>query len=189
MERETDTNTPESLVLRARSGDTDALEQLLLTSYPQLLRTALRLLRDDDAAQDVVQETLIRIARRLDQLSQPAAYPGWARTILRRETQEYFRRRQRSPVEGFEYDDSRLELLQDEPSAFAPSEEMDQCLGLLRGDDRTVLDLHYWGGLEASEIAAGLGIAVGAVKTRLFRARNRLRDRLCELESTLVPQA
>ena len=189
MAYETDSTNRESLVVRARCGDTDALEQLLRASYPPLLRTALRLLRDDDAAQDVVQETLIRIARRLDQLAEPAAYPGWARTILRRETQEYFRRRQRNPLDGFEYDDSRLEVLPDEPSAFAPSEEMDQCLGLLRRDDRSVLDLHYWGGLEASEIAAGLGIAVGAVKTRLFRARNRLRDRLCELESTLVPQA
>lgn len=179
-----------ALVALAQGGDSEALARLLRESYPRLLRTAAQLLRDDDLAQDVVQETLLKIVRRIDQLDEPAAYPGWARTILRRETQEYFRRGYRSPVAGIEYDDNRLELQQAPPQRpFETSEDMDHCLRTLRSEDRRVLALHYWGGLEVREISAALGIAVGAVKTRLFRARNRLRDRLAEIDSILVPQS
>jgi RNA polymerase sigma-70 factor (ECF subfamily) len=64
-------------------------------------------------------------------------------------------------------------------------EEMDRYLRQMRNDDRNLLGLFYWREFEVTEIAEILGVAVGAVKVRLFRARNRLRELLVESEREL----
>jgi len=176
-----DATTTERLVLKAQRGDRAALEQLLRDSYPALRRVASRLVRNRDAAQDVVQETAAKVAQNIEQLSKPSAFSSWAYTILRREVVELSRKRKRNPGESISYDDTELAVPSaDPPPPFEASEEMTQCLRRLQKDDREVLDLHYWHGLEVREIGAMRGIAAGTVKVRLFRARYRLRDLLCK---------
>jgi RNA polymerase sigma-70 factor (ECF subfamily) len=174
-------------VIRAQHGDVAALEQLLHDRRPGLARLAARLCRNEDVAQDVVQETLLKLALNLHRLDTPGAFQSWSLTILRREVIDHARRQQRSLGEGVSYDDARTDMATvDRDRARLERLEIAQCLRRLARDDRRVLSLHYWWGLEVKEIAARLGIAVSAVKTRLFRARNRLREHLCESELNLA---
>jgi RNA polymerase sigma-70 factor (ECF subfamily) len=170
----------EALVLRAQAGDAIAMEQLLREWRPKLIRFVYGQLKHEDAAQDVVQETLIKLANNIRHLASPAAFPGWAYTIARRECVEHFRRERRQLRDGTGFDDARLDCEADDNArVFEPSLEMEECLGRLRREDRELLSLHYWCGLELKEIAQIAGVAAGAVKTRLFRARVHLRELLC----------
>jgi RNA polymerase sigma-70 factor (ECF subfamily) len=176
-------------VLRAQSGDVEAMEALLRDAYPGLMRFASHLIKDRDVAQDVTQEAAIKLVQKIEQLAEPAAFSSWAKTTLRREAFEFLRRQKRNPAEANRDDDTNLKYASvDDGRAFLTGEEMESCLRQLRREDRNLLNLHYWCGFEVKEIAAILGIAAGAVKTRLFRARNRLRDLLCEPEWNPVSQ-
>jgi RNA polymerase sigma-70 factor (ECF subfamily) len=176
----------EQLARRARAQDAQALEELLHLSRPGLLRLASRLIRDRDAAQDVVQETLLRLHANIGQLAEPAAFWVWARTILHREAFDYFHREKRYVHDSIELRDAREELEHDEDEASRLTQkEMDWYLRRLPNQDRDLLGLFYWRELEVKEIAAMLGVAVGAAKVRLFRARSRLRELLVESEPEL----
>jgi RNA polymerase sigma factor (sigma-70 family) len=168
-----------ALVVAARGGDRASLDALLRAWRPRLVRFAARQLTNDEAAQDVVQETLAKVAQNIERLDQPEAFVSWIYTILRRDSIEYFRREQRFCLERTSLDEERSEHNAGEAEAqFAPSIDMQDCLGNLRTEDRELLSLHYWCGLELKELAPVFGIAVGALKTRLFRARGQLRELL-----------
>ena len=180
------TPTPiETLARRARAQETGALDELLRVSRPGLLRQASRLVRDADAAQDIVQETLMRLHANIGKLLEPAAFWVWATTILRREANDYFHKEKRYVHDSIDRGDSGPEEDND-PDRSADSREMrsemDGYLRRLRHEDRNLLSLFYWREFEVAEIAAMHGVAVGAVKVRLFRARNRLRELLVESE-------
>jgi len=176
----------ELLARRARAQDAAALEELLRLCRPGLVRHATRLIRDRDAAQDVVQETLLRLHANIGQLLEPAAFWVWARTILHRETIDYFHKEKRYVRDDVELRTVGQEI---EPDPVATSRlterEMDWYLRRLPNEDRDLLGLFYWREFEVKEIAAMLGVAVGAAKVRLFRARNRLRALLAEGEPEL----
>jgi len=176
----------EQLARRAHAKETGALEELLRQSRPGLLRHARRLVRDADAAQDVVQETLLRLHANIGQLLEPAAFWVWAKTILHREAIDYFHKEKRYVHDAVELRDAGQELEYDQIAATRLTQkEMDSYLRQLPNVDRDLLGLFYWREYEVKEIAAMLGVAVGAVKVRLFRARSRLRELLVESESEL----
>jgi RNA polymerase sigma-70 factor (ECF subfamily) len=172
----------EQLVRRARAKDSGALDELLRFCRPVLMRHALRLIGDRDAAQDVVQETLIQLHRNIGQLVEPAAFWGWAKTILRHEANDHFHKQKRYVHDSVDRSDGGVEP-GDDFDLLAESEihgEMDRHLRQLRHEDRNLLSLFYWREFGVAEIAAMHGVAVGAMKLRLFRARSRLRDLLVE---------
>jgi RNA polymerase sigma-70 factor (ECF subfamily) len=182
-----DSSTPiEHLARRAREKDTRALEELLRICRPGLVRHASRLIRDRDAVQDVVQETLLRLHANIGQLLEPAAFWVWAKTILHREAIDYFHKEKRYVHDAVELRDAGQELEYDQLEASRLTQkEMDWYLRRLPNADRDLLGLFYWREYEIKEIAAMLGVAVGAAKVRLFRARSRLREMLAESEAEL----
>lgn len=176
----------ETLARRARAREAGALEELLRASRPGLLRHASRLVRDRDAAQDIVQETMLRLHANIGQLVEPAAFWVWARTILHREAIDYFHKERRYVHDSVELRDAGQELEYDQLAASRLTQkEMDWYLRRLPSADRDLLGLFYWREYEVREIAAMLGVAVGAAKVRLFRARSRLRELLAESEPEL----
>ena len=177
----------ESLVMRAQRGDDFAVERLLQVSYPKLLRLARSIVRSDDAARDIVQETMLALSMHIAGLKSPGAYDAWAGQILRRCCFSHFRRRRRerhvtSDVEAFAA--VELEADPDEPDPVA-SARLLAAVEMLGGKSREVVSLHYFRGLSVNEIATAVDASVGAVKVRLHRARIELRTRL----TSLLPQA
>jgi RNA polymerase sigma-70 factor (ECF subfamily) len=165
----------EELVIEAQAGNAAALNRLLAVWRPRLVRRALALVRSEGAAQDVVQETLIRLTGNLGNLANPAAFASWAYTILQRAGAEYYRRERRQRREAVSFDETLAQPASlDRQHAIDVGQELEACVEQLGTADRDLIRLHYWGGLELKEIGRSLGVATGAVKTRLFRARVRL---------------
>jgi RNA polymerase sigma-70 factor (ECF subfamily) len=155
-------------VLLAQSGDREALEALLRSVQEPLYRYVLGLLGANAAAQDVVQEVLVRIYLKLRWLREPELFRPWAYRIATREAFRCLRRQRRlpDPVQ----DESLLDAVPAEPRDELASElqrHWPELLSCVSPASRAALILHYQDGMTLFEAAEVLGVAVGTVKSRL----------------------
>lgn len=140
------------------------------------------LCRDRALAEDVVQETLLRAWRSLDSLSDDQAARPWLLTIARRELARVFERK-RLPIVDL---DAAHEF---EPQALAVNdrhevEEIRRAILKLDAMHREPLVLQVLMGYSTEEIARHLEISVAATLTRLFRARQVLRQQMLRSDGT-----
>ena len=138
-----------------------------------LFRFAFWLARDRTVAEDVVQDTLLRAWRSLDSLGEDAAVRPWLLTIARR---EFARRFERKRFDTVDIDD--LSALEDPALGAEDTQELAElraAIFALEDDYREPLVLQVLMGYTTEEIARHMGLKPGAVLTRLFRARQKLR--------------
>jgi RNA polymerase sigma-70 factor (ECF subfamily) len=144
-----------------------------------VFRFALWLARSRSVAEEVVQETFLRAWRSLDSLKDGESAKSWLLTIARREHARLYERKRHPTV-------SIDELTASESPALAAPAERDaddmrdvrRAMMELDDEHREALVLQVVMGYSTQEIARELGLNEGAVSTRLFRARNRLRAKL-----------
>jgi RNA polymerase sigma-70 factor (ECF subfamily) len=163
-------------VLLARSGDREAFDRVAASVVDRLYRIARLVLRDTDAAEDAVQEALVRCWRDLPALRDASRFDAWVNRLLMRAIHDEFRtiRRRRAA----------LTLLRLEPPArdasedIATREQLDRGFRQLTIDHRAVLVLRLYLGLSLDETALTLGIPAGTAKSRLHYATLAMRDAL-----------
>ena len=166
------------LVERAQQGDLDAFSALTVGRTNRLYQVARLILRDGSLAEDVVQDSLVRAWQDLRGLRDPDKFDAWLHRLLVRACYRVAaRHRQRARIEVEIVDVSRPE-----PGSLAGDvERRDQ---LARGferltpDQRTVIVLHHYLGLTLAESAEVLGIPLGTMQSRLFRALRTMRAAL-----------
>ena len=147
-----------------------------------LLRLARRWTRDEQLAEDLVQDTIYRGLRRLRQLRSAAAGQAWFRAILVSRWRDWLRRR--GPEQAFLEDvrDEPVDAGIETPQALLEAEELrrrlDLALTRLTPGQRTVLSLSVDEQLSVAEIAAALGSTPSRVKASLWQARQRVRAML-----------
>ena len=163
-------------MLRAQCGDREALELLLRAAEPMLRRYLSGLVGGGDA-QDVLQNVLFVIYRKLTWLEDPALFRPWAFRIASREAFRWLRRRARRAEETVA--EATLEAMP------APVERPpDDLLAELHRLDgispasRAVLMLHFQEDLPLADVAAILGIPLGTAKSRLAYGLAALRRQL-----------
>lgn len=154
--------------------DEELFEQTVRAYSADLYRYAYWLCRDRFNAEDLVQETFVRAWKSRHTLREPSATKAWLLTILRN---EYARLGSGARLKLV--DDLEMEAL-DLPSSYRPGSDMEleQLVAVLPVTLREPLALQVLGGFGCIEIAAMLGLTVGAVMTRLTRARQALRAHL-----------
>jgi RNA polymerase sigma factor (sigma-70 family) len=164
----------ELLVLRCQDGEANAFEELVGRWQRKLLRHALHLTGDADGANDVVQESWFAIVRGIGRVDDPARFPSWAYHIVTHKAADWIRKRQRRRAVEDALEPPRPIVPQD-----GANDEVDALRAALRSlprDARVVLSLHYLEVLGVRDIARALGIPAGTVKSRLFNARNKLKQ-------------
>jgi RNA polymerase sigma-70 factor (ECF subfamily) len=156
-------------VLRAQSGDAEALNALLESIQQPLYAYIQSLVRDPHGAQDTLQEVLILVIRKLYWLREPEVFRPWVYRIASREAFRRLRRERRSA--GRTADESLLQSIAAEPPDDRADPELLQQLPALLEQvspaSRAVLSLHYLNEMSLSEVAAVLEISLGAAKARL----------------------
>lgn len=153
----------------AADGDAHAFDLLYRRWHPKLLRLAMRLTRNPDEARDVMQDAALTMARDIRKLKDPARFSAWACTIVRRRTADHIDKAVRRRVGEADW----LEVTQ--VSAPKADLSLKQALEHLPDTERLMLKLVYLDGFRGYEIAAALGIPLGTVKSRLFKARQTLK--------------
>ena len=139
---------------------------------PDLYRYAYWLVGDQHVAEDLVQETFTRAWRSLDSLREEGAAKAWLITTLRRENARRFSRKS---LERIDIDVDTLEASNAQEDQLE-ARALRRALTELSRDYRDPLLLQVVGGFSVGEIAQEMNLSTGAVTTRLFRARQKLRD-------------
>jgi RNA polymerase sigma-70 factor, ECF subfamily len=153
--------------------------------YARVQRYATAMLRDRSAADDVVQETFLRVQKSLDTVREPAKVPAWVLRIAHNLCIDHLRSRQAAPVAaGLEPDevcaDGEARTAQDELERGQMSECVRAKIEQLPENHRAIILLCDLMELSQQEVAGVLDLEVGAVKVRLHRARTKLRAILAE---------
>ncbi len=162
------------LVLQCQEGGADAFEELLGRWQHRLWRHAWRLVGREDAAWDVLQDSLLAIAAGLGRLDDAAAFGAWAYRIVTNKSRDWIRKesRRRDAHNSYAAHRRRDEEVQPSGERFTSLKE---AVASLPGKDRAVLSLKYEEGFDIEEIASILDVPSGTVKSRLYHARERLR--------------
>ncbi len=174
------------LARRCRRGDPDAWRALVERFSPLVYRLGIRMLRDGAAAEDVSQEVFLRMHRSFDSYDPTRPLAPW---VARTAYHACLRRLEGAARRELPGDPEGMEEVPDEqgrtPEQAAMSGEASalllRALGDLPAQDRALLDLRYREGLSDAEVAEATGMPVNTVKTRIFRARGRLRGWLAPL--------
>ncbi|HVZ74074.1 MAG TPA: sigma-70 family RNA polymerase sigma factor [Polyangia bacterium] len=176
----------------AARGDDEALATLVRAYHARVYRFGRRVCRDDFDADDAVQEAFIKLARRPDAANDPSAL-AWLMAVVRnacRRLLRPFARRRRALGDAVEVDDDALAAAGDPQEALERWELVRQvhaAIATLDRPSREVLVLRDLEGLSGAETCEALGLDLAAMKTRLHRARERLRAALAS-QSLVTPR-
>ncbi len=187
-----------ALIRAAQRGNLDAFNELVLTYQHRIYNLAYRILGDPAAAEDATQETFIAAYRKIGSF-RGGSFISWLLRIVANRCYDELRRQKRRPSIPLEEIDVGEEEANpalinggESPEERAERAELARFLQAaittLPPDQRMVLVLSDVEGLSYAEIAATVGVPVGTVKSRLARARARLRDLLQE-RGELLPRA
>lgn len=177
-----------ALIEAARAGDREALETLVTRYERHVHRFGLAMCRDAEAAREVLQDTFLAMVRSFHTFRADASLSTWLYAIAHNACVRRARRTVSAPhdVESLERltaaDQATLTAPGPDPESAAASSEgvraLEAALRRLERPYRVVLMLRDVEGLPAADVATALGISVAAVKSRLHRARGRLRAAL-----------
>lgn len=181
-----------TLLERARGGDRGALEALLRRHQRSVYRFGLKMCRDAEDAKDILQETLLAVARTVKDFRGASSVSTWMYTIARSFCIKKRRRSKFAPAaeESLDARAPGTEARQvadpsrgaDESLAGRQIEAaLEQAIGGLDPMYREVLVLRDVEGLTAPEVAEVMGLTVQAVKSRLHRARVAVREAMAPL--------
>ncbi len=172
----------ELLAVRCLLGEPAAFDALVARWHEPLRLYLGRLIGDEDAAADTLQDCWLRVLRALPGLRDPARLRPWLFGIARRAAMDRFRRRHADAIDELA-DVSEVaapDAPDDDPELLA---RMHEALGRLPIMERDVLVLFYLQELSLAQLADVLQVPTGTVKSRLHRARRLLRRALTDGES------
>ena len=170
------------LVARAQAGDSRAFEDLILGSYPPLLRYVSGMVGQDHA-QDVLQDTFLQIHRKIRWLEEPRAFRSWSYRIATRIAFAHLKRERRW-IDQIRDDDVLLNLPDLESSSDnLLSGDLGDLLEQVSPKSRAVLLMRYREDLSLEAVATILDIPLGTAKSRLAYGLSQLR-RMATKEST-----
>jgi RNA polymerase sigma-70 factor (ECF subfamily) len=165
------------LVERARRGDLDAFDALVLGASGRLDGAARLILHDPDHAKDAVQEAFAKAWRDLRSLRDPDRFDAWLHRLLVHACYDELRRRRSRPIEVEITPIHELDV-PDAQSQTADRDVLERALRGLDRDLRTIVVLFYYLDTPLPEAAHALGVPLGTAKSRLHRARQELRTAL-----------
>lgn len=183
--------TPETeLLIRLKSGDRDAFAELVNLHSARIYNLALRMTSNPTEAEEVLQETFIQAARHIGSFRGQSKLGTWLHRIAT--NQALMRLRQKQPIsvsieeqadetaESFQPLADLSDLPEDELLTGEALGKINEAIDKLPQNLRVVFVLRDLEGLSTAETADSLGLSISAVKSRLLRARLKLRESLSD---------
>lgn len=163
------------LVERVRDGDGEAFAEIVHRHGRRLRALVHRLLIDDSAADDVMQETYLRAFRAMSRFRGDASLGTWLHRIAHNVAMDHLRRRRPTTVQPADDGPEPVWSGPDPGDVACARRVAAQALGTLNAGQRAVAQLVCCDGLDYAAAAAALGLPLGTVASRLNRARAALR--------------
>lgn len=181
--------TTDSDAMRLRSGDLDALAILMERYQHRLYRYLLRIVMQQSTAEDLFQQTWLRVMERIQKYDPQRGFEGWLFSVAHNLAIDYLRRRQPQSLDEPSFSGERHSDLAKSENTGA----LDRLLSrektdiLLRAVTdlspafREIITLRFEEEMKLEEIATALTLPMGTVKTRLHRALKALKQSLIKL--------
>ena len=172
------------LIQNSLIGDENAFATLVRKYQKQVHALAWRKVGDFHVAEEITQDTFLRVYKKLSTLKDPRRFAGWLYRIASRQCHAWLRKKR---IQTQSLEDTDIELIeggtysqyiaeeQEKAATEAQRDIVQRLLARLRESERTVVTLHYFGEMTTEEISRFLGVSASTVKSRLRRARLRLK--------------
>src|SRR5437667_3912849 len=182
----------QKLVRAAQKGDMAAFEELVARHRDKIYARALSMMRNEQEAIDLSQEAWVKGWQRLKQFQGESSFGTWMTRIVINLCLDQLRKQKRQRTESIEAMseesggvERHMPVITVNPTAGLERGELrkriDQALGQLSHEHRTVLVLHEFEEMEYKEIAKTMGCSIGTVMSRLFYARRKMAALLADL--------
>ncbi len=186
-----------ALIQTAQRGDLDSFNTLVLNYQNMVFNTALRILGDENLAQDAAQDAFISAFKNITSF-RGGSFKAWLMRTVTNACYDELRRKKRRPTTPLEPDTEDGEEMDSPrwladpnmtPEQQSEADELEHaiqhCLSALPVEFRTVVVLADIQGMDYTEVAAAAKVPLGTIKSRLARARLRLRECLRGFEELL----
>ena len=177
-------NNDAQLIQRVLSGDDTAFSVLVRKYQKSVHALVWRKIGDFHIAEDITQDTFLQAYQKLSTLKKPQRFASWLYVIAANYCKMWLRKKRLSTQSLENTSSAQLEkvtysgyVIQENERTIAEAqrEVVKELLAKLQESDRTVITLYYLGGMNYEEISELLGVSVSAIKSRLHRARQRLK--------------
>ena len=177
-------NTDAALIHRTLNGDENAFAKLVEKYQKQVHALAWRKIGDFHIAEEITQDTFLKAYKKLTTLKKPQRFASWLYVIAANCCSSWLRKKrfrtqsledtssaqlEKATYSGYVIDENERTAIE------AQREVVKNLLEKLQESERTVITLHYFADMTCKEISEFLGVSVGAIKSRLSRARHRLK--------------
>ena len=176
-------NDDVQLIRNILAGDENAFVSLVEKYQKQVHALAWRKIGDFHIAEEITQDTFLKVYQKLPTLRNPNHFSGWLYVIANRQCLAWLRKK-RIETESLDNtdtkwidEDSYSRYISEEHAKVTTETQQDvvkKLLAKLKESERTVLTLHYFAEMTVEEISRFLGVSTSAIKLRLYRARQRL---------------
>lgn len=183
----TDEEHEQCLITAARDGDLDSFNQIVDQYQTMVYRVCRRILGDAERAEDVTQDTFVKAYSSLDQYH-GGSFKSWLARIATNRCYDVLRSERRRPATSLDAEPVEtqprwsVEPAAENPDSYADRSQLsaylERALSELPDDQRDVIILADIHGYRYDEIAQAVDASVGTVKSRISRARARLREML-----------
>ncbi len=186
-------NDDVEMIQHVLAGDENAFAELVKKYQKPIHALAWRKIGDFHVAEEITQDTFLKVYQRLHTLKDPNQFSGWLYVIATRRCYAWLRKKRirTQPLEDAETTmvqrDAYSRHVAEErvkTAVEAQREVVKKLLAKLKESERTVMTLHYLGEMTVEDISKFLGVSAGTIKSRLQRARNRLQK-----EETMIREA
>ena len=182
----------QKLVERVQKGDSGAFDLLVLKYQHKIVNLVMRYVRDPDLAQDITQEAFIKAYRALPRFRGESAFYTWMYRIAVNTAKNYLAAQRRRPMEleldmqdPEQYELHAMLKETDTPEGITLSNELmeivENAIAALPEDLQTAIILRELEGMSYEEIAQTMECPVGTVRSRIFRARDAISNKVGSL--------
>lgn len=188
-------NSIQKIVKNAIAGDEEALEQIYDMTYRQAFSVALQIVKNEQDAQDVLQDAYLSAFRNLNRLENPEKLKSWFNSIVANRCKDWLRKKKPQLFTDISIGDETGEefenSIKDERDTFSPEDNIDysetkrlmqEILDNLPEDQKLCVLMYYYEEFSIKEIAEVLECSEGTVKSRLNYARKKIKGEVEELE-------
>ncbi len=162
---------------RVRARDADAFEQLYDGYHRLVFGIALRMTSDATTAEDITQSVFLKVWSAPDAF-RDGNFSAWISRVARNRVLDVLRSRANKPAEEIPADLPAELSLDDDVFARIDAQRVRVALAALGEEQRTLIEMGFFGGITHEEIARRTGIPLGTIKTRIRTGLRRLRDAL-----------
>lgn len=171
-----------SIITQIKNGDEEAFAELIEQYKLPIYKTAKSILKDEDDVCDAIQDTALSIYKNIKNLKNEKHFKTWVIRITINKCYDILTKHKLNNEKILKAQTNLLEMHTDFDNNVILQTDLQKTIDLLEEDLKVVTVLYYYNDLSISEIADILNIPKGTVKSRVFRAREKLYEMLSKEE-------